>query len=317
MKIAFVGKGGSGKSTVSGLFVRHLIETKQKIIAVDADINQHFASMIGAKFDSEKALDKHIVAIRRHLTGSNARIAATKTMIKTSPPGKGSNVVTIHANDTILRQYATKFAPSSYFLHVGTYQDDGIGMSCYHSSLSILENVLSHSYINQDDEWVVVDMVAGTDAFSGPLHAMFDVIFMIAEPTVESVTVVKQFMQLAKSAGVADRVKIIANKIEDTDDLAYIADETGCSPVAHIAYDPALRKQRRNGGIVQVHGAGAEAMRQITTVARDNALEADVHLHNLQALHTEFAKQQFTIDKYGDTLGHIDPVFSFGKGGKA
>lgn len=41
MRIAFVGKGGSGKTTLSSLFIRHLAATGAPVVAVDADINQH------------------------------------------------------------------------------------------------------------------------------------------------------------------------------------------------------------------------------------------------------------------------------------
>ncbi len=41
MKIAFVGKGGSGKTTLSSLFIRHLAAAGAPVVAVDADINQH------------------------------------------------------------------------------------------------------------------------------------------------------------------------------------------------------------------------------------------------------------------------------------
>ncbi len=310
MKIAFVGKGGSGKSTVSGLFVRHLIDTQQKILAIDADINQHFSSMIGVRFDATKALDGHAVAIRQYLTGTNQRIMNTRRMIKTTPPGKGSNLVTIDQKNPIISQYGTEFAKDSYFLHVGTYQEDEIGMSCYHTSLSILENILSHSKVHQKDEWVVVDMVAGTDAFSGPLHAMFDCIFIVVEPTVESVAVYKQFHELAKKAGVSERVKIIANKVEDADDIAYIKQQSGQSASVHITYDSRLRKQRQKGGTLQVANHQHGAMQQILELSRRNIIDPDMHLRKLHELHDAFARQQFTIDKYGDTLGHIDPDFS-------
>ena len=39
MKIGFVGKGGSGKSTLSTLFVKYLESQGNKIIAIDADYN--------------------------------------------------------------------------------------------------------------------------------------------------------------------------------------------------------------------------------------------------------------------------------------
>ena len=48
MKVAFVGKGGSGKTTLSALFVRHLAGQGLPVMAVDADINQHLAEALGA-----------------------------------------------------------------------------------------------------------------------------------------------------------------------------------------------------------------------------------------------------------------------------
>src|ERR1700722_2105486 len=41
MKIAFPGKGGSGKTPLSSLFVRHLTAQGLPVVAIDADINQH------------------------------------------------------------------------------------------------------------------------------------------------------------------------------------------------------------------------------------------------------------------------------------
>ncbi|HMS93489.1 MAG TPA: ATP-binding protein [Candidatus Saccharibacteria bacterium] len=313
MKIAFVGKGGSGKSTISGLFIRHLVESEQKVIAIDADINQHLASMIGAEFVAEKALDLHGADIRDHLVGDNQRVRATKRMIKTTPPGNGSGLVRISPDDKIIATYGTRFAPNGFFLQVGTYKEDGIGMSCYHSSLSVLENVLSHSHINQSDEWVVVDMVAGTDAFSGPLHAMFDCIYMIVEPTVESVAVFAQFAVLAERAGVRDRIKVIANKVEDPDDVAYIEDQTKQSIVTSVGYNKKLRQQRRDGAPISIADDVQRALTDVEYDARYNVIDSVRHLHKLHDLHRVFAAQQFTIDKYGDTLGHIDPDYAFEK----
>jgi CO dehydrogenase nickel-insertion accessory protein CooC1 len=51
MKIAFAGKGGSGKTTLSSLFTRHLAEQGLPVVVIDADINQHLAEALGAVAD--------------------------------------------------------------------------------------------------------------------------------------------------------------------------------------------------------------------------------------------------------------------------
>lgn len=47
MRIAFVGKGGSGKTTLSALLSRHLARSGAPVLAVDGDINQHLAEALG------------------------------------------------------------------------------------------------------------------------------------------------------------------------------------------------------------------------------------------------------------------------------
>ncbi|MBO0849661.1 MAG: AAA family ATPase, partial [Pseudonocardia sp.] len=47
MRIAFVGKGGSGKTTLAALFTRYLAELGLSVLAIDADINQHLGQALG------------------------------------------------------------------------------------------------------------------------------------------------------------------------------------------------------------------------------------------------------------------------------
>ena len=49
MKIAFVGKGGAGKTTVSSLFCLYYSKNKS-VLAIDADINMHMAFGIKCNF---------------------------------------------------------------------------------------------------------------------------------------------------------------------------------------------------------------------------------------------------------------------------
>ncbi len=313
MKIAFVGKGGSGKSTVSSFFVRYLLEKEQTVLAVDADINQHFGALIGASFEAFLALslEENKMKIREYLIAKNSRIASPKYMIKTSPPARGSHIVSLQNTDRLLSEYAVQFAKNGYFMHVGTYESNGIGTSCYHTSLSIFENILSHTPADGDNEWIVVDMVAGTDAFSGPLHAMFDVLCIVVEPTVESVAVFMQFIKLAQAAGVDERIVLVANKIDDNEDIDYIERETGQKVAVCIEYNPALRKQRRESAVPQVPETLRLALSEIMNITIAAKRSPVAHLRHLHALHKVFASQKFTIDKYGDTLGHIDTEFNF------
>ena len=87
MKIAFAGKGGSGKTTLSSLFTRHLAGQGLPVVAIDADINQHLAEALGAAAEPPP-MGSHLPQIKEYLRGSNPRITSAAAMVKTTPPGR-------------------------------------------------------------------------------------------------------------------------------------------------------------------------------------------------------------------------------------
>jgi CO dehydrogenase maturation factor len=92
MKIAFAGKGGSGKTTLASLFVRHLAAQGLPVVAVDADINQHLAEALGVTA-APPAMGAHLPQIKEYLRGTNPRISSAAAMVKTTPPGRGSRLL--------------------------------------------------------------------------------------------------------------------------------------------------------------------------------------------------------------------------------
>src|SRR5688572_2966768 len=104
MKVAFVGKGGSGKTTLSSLFIRHLAAAHLPVIAVDADINQHLGVALGlddAQAAALPAMGAHLPMIKGCLRGDNPRIASADAMIKTTPPGEGSRLLRIREENPV------------------------------------------------------------------------------------------------------------------------------------------------------------------------------------------------------------------------
>jgi CO dehydrogenase maturation factor len=63
MRVAIAGKGGSGKTTISGTLARVLAQSGRPVVAVDADTNPNLASTLGLQPDRAR----EIVALPRSL----------------------------------------------------------------------------------------------------------------------------------------------------------------------------------------------------------------------------------------------------------
>lgn len=310
MKIAFVGKGGSGKTTLATQAVLHLLEQGATVLALDADINIHFARALEVPIDSSRALSQepNMRKIRTILRGDNHRIVGVESFVKTTPPGRGSHLIHINAADPVIAQWAVPFHARGFAMHVGTYEKEEIGTSCYHSNLAIAENVLSH-LVSDAAHWLVADMVAGTDAFSGSLHLQFDAIVLVVEPTPEGVAVFEQYRELATAAGVWDRVVVVANKVECAEDEEYLRAHVGNALVVCFPTDRTVRRASQQG-----ERATVRFVEQLTVVlerVRVQAQHPDARLPLLYALHRKHAAEDYIVARCGSVVEQIDPAFSF------
>jgi CO dehydrogenase maturation factor len=89
MKIAFVGKGGVGKTTLASLFARHLAAQGRSVLALDADINQSLAAAVGEDVCEgalPTTLGAYVDEIKEYLRGTDPRISSSAAMVKTTTP---------------------------------------------------------------------------------------------------------------------------------------------------------------------------------------------------------------------------------------
>ncbi|MCQ4081160.1 ATP-binding protein [Streptomyces sp. RB6PN25] len=250
MKIAFVGKGGSGKTTLSSLFIRHLAAARIPVIAVDADINQHLAPALGldeAEAAALPAMGGHLPTIKEYLRGANPRITSAESMIKTTPPGRGSRLLRVTEDNPVYAACArtVQLEDASVRLMVtGPFNESDLGVACYHSKVGAVELCLNH-LVDGRDEYVVVDMTAGSDSFASGMFTRFDMTFLVAEPTRKGIAVYRQYKEYARDFDVA--LRVVGNKVQGPDDIDFLRDEIGDDlfvTVGHSEWVRAMEKGR-------------------------------------------------------------------------
>ncbi|MEU9173369.1 ATP-binding protein [Streptomyces sp. NPDC048420] len=280
MRIAFVGKGGSGKTTLSALFSRHLARSGAPVLAVDGDINQHLAEALG--HDGDEPLDApplgaHVAEIKDFLRGTNPRITSREAMIKTTPPGRGSRLLGLLGDDELHARHVRRVGDVPLMV-TGEFDESDLGVACYHSKLGGVELYLNH-LVDGPGEYVVVDMTAGADAFASGLFTRFDMTFLVAEPTRKGVSVYRQYRDHAREFGI--RIAVIGNKVTGEDDLLFLKEHVGEDLLTHLVQSSWVRaaeQGRAEGDLESLESHNRHAL----TVLRE---AVDSHPRDWSALH--------------------------------
>ncbi|GAA3227044.1 hypothetical protein GCM10017691_17090 [Pseudonocardia petroleophila] len=241
MRIAFVGKGGSGKTTSAAVFSRHLAEQGHPVLAIDADINQHLGQALGYDGEPPRPLGSDLVWLKDHLRGTNPRIASADSMIKTTPPGTGSRMLDLDPAGELLTRYSVEVAGVRHLV-TGEFDEADIGVSCYHSKTGAVELYLNH-LVDGPGEYVVVDMTAGADAFASGLFTRFDLTVLVSEPTRRGVGVFRQYAEHAAGHGVA--LAVLGNKVADVADVDYLREQVGDALIGWFGQSAWVRAAER------------------------------------------------------------------------
>ncbi|MYQ49592.1 ATP-binding protein [Streptomyces sp. SID4985] len=321
MKIAFVGKGGSGKTTLSSLFIRHLAAAGAPVVAIDADINQHLGPALGldeAEAAALPAMGDRLRLIKNHLRGSNPRIASAETMIKTTPPGEGSRMVRVREPNAIYDACARPVeldGGAVRLMVTGPFTDADLGVACYHSKTGAVELFLNH-LVDGPDEYVVVDMTAGSDSFASGMFTRFDMTFLVAEPTRKGVSVYRQYKEYARDFDVT--LKVVGNKVQAQDDIDFLRKEVGDDllvTVGHSDWVRAMEKGRppRFGLLEETNAA---ALHRLRTAADATYALRDRERYTRQMAHFHLKNaESWGNERTGtDLAAQIDPGFVLGEG---
>jgi CO dehydrogenase maturation factor len=311
MKIAFVGKGGAGKTTLTALFSRHVAAQGRTVLALDADINQNLVVALGGHADDatlRPTLGDSLTEIKEYLRGDNPRITSTAAMVKTTPPGRGSRLLRVQEDNPIW-QRCLHDVGGVRTAGTGAFAEDDLGVSCYHSKVGAVELILNH-LVDNDDEYVVVDMTAGADAFASGLFTRFDHTFIVCEPTVRGIGVYRQYLTYAADYQVS--TSVIGNKVNDAGDEAFLREHAGAHLLASLHTSRYVRagEQGRFGPITDLEPQNAAVLDTMRETV--DAVTRDWHRYQAQAV--EFHLRNATAwanDATGENLAdQIDPGFT-------
>ncbi|MYQ81417.1 MULTISPECIES: ATP-binding protein [unclassified Streptomyces] len=316
MKIAFAGKGGSGKTTLSSLFIRHLAANEAHVVAVDADINQHLGAALGLDEDESAALPAmgaQLPLIKEYLRGSNPRIASAETMIKTTPPGEGSRLLRVCEDNPIFDACARTVRLDDgdiRLMATGPFTESDLGVACYHSKVGAVELCLNH-LVDGPDEYVVVDMTAGSDSFASGMFTRFDMTFLIAEPTRKGVSVYRQYKEYARDFGVD--LKVVGNKVQDENDLDFLRSEVGDDLLVTVGHSDWVRamEKGRPARFELLEADNRMALQALQNAAEDSYERRDWGRYTRQMVHFHLRNaESWGNEKTGaDLAAQVDPGF--------
>jgi len=196
MKILVCGKGGCGKSTVVALLAKEMALRKNKILVIDSD-----ESNIGlhSRLGMEKPED-----FMNYFGGKKLLFEKTKEM---------KNKWRL---DDLPGDYLTRKG-NIQLLSMGKIYEFGEGCACP-------INALSSKFLEivdlGDEEFLIADTDAGIEHFGRGIETGVDILFVIIDPSQESILLAKKISELGRQ--VDKPVYYILNRIADQETKEFL-----------------------------------------------------------------------------------------------
>lgn len=216
MKIVVAGKGGVGKTAVSGTVCRALARAGHYVLALDADSNPMLGVSLGVGPEETDLL----VAVRQGLeTGETEHE---------------------HSTEGFVERFG-RDAPDGVRLVVASrIERANPGCTCCGVSP---EGLLSE--LESDGKIIVGDLEAGIGTVMRLQEGQADVLLVVAQPTAKSLNIARRAVELADDRG--GRVIVVANRVRDDEDLAVIREAVGDCEMVVVPDEPAITVADRDG----------------------------------------------------------------------
>lgn len=231
MKIAIAGKGGVGKTTISGTLCRVLGKTGKSVLAIDGDPNPNLSIVLGVK-DSQLPPALSTDVLERVEDDDGTRRIILKTPF-----------------DEMLHTYGLQAPDNVTLLTVGLPEHAGAGCMC--GSHTTVREII-HAALSEGDNITVLDMEASMEHMKRGTSKYVDTMFTVVEPYYRSLEAAARFAKLARELGVKN-VRAIANKVrteEEKEAITQFCASHSLPVEIFIPYDDNVSKADLTGAAV-------------------------------------------------------------------
>ncbi|MBX9939996.1 MAG: hypothetical protein K2Y32_12120 [Candidatus Obscuribacterales bacterium] len=308
MRVAFLGKGGAGKTTTAAGFIQFMSERHPFVLAVDADVNAHLKSALNLQGEI-KQLGLHFDKVTDYLRGERKDLG-DRPMIGTTPPAKGSNFIYPKKDNHFIKEYAL-YERNIALLTVGTYQQEDVGGSCYHEKLKSLAGIFHHM-LDNDDDVVIADTTAGTDNVATSLSFAYDINVFVLEPTEKSTQVYLDYKEIAPQF--VERTYVVGNKVDGEEDAEYIKGRVGADKyLGSIPYSTYLKKfeQGDDDAINSFHKEQEAAFENVLKELKSRKRDWNEYMERLQKAYAWDCQRWYSDYYKQDLESGIDKTFRY------
>ena len=247
MKLAIAGKGGSGKTSVSGTLARLLARRGLRVLAIDGDSNPNLALTLGVPADQWGS----VPTLPRDL----AR--------------RGDDGIELSKPVDEVRSSHSLTGPDGTTLLVMAHPDPkeaGQGCLCgMHATVRTLIGELPDS----DEDVTILDTEASPEHLRRGTAKYADVLVAVVEPYYKSLETGRRMAALAVELGL-ERVVLLANKIRDDAELEAVREFAAANDLeiaGVVPYDEGMEVAERAGVSPLDHDPDMPFVRAIDDIA--------------------------------------------------
>ena len=247
MKLAIAGKGGSGKTSISGTMARLLARSGHDVLAIDGDSNPNLAVTLGMPPERMETLATLEPTMVRRTNGGQAEL--------TSP------LEEIYDTHSVIGPDGVRLLVMAHPRHAGT--------GCLCSVHATVRTVIEASAPEEGDV-TILDTEASPEHLSRGTTRHVDAMLCVVEPYYKSLETGRRMAALGVDLGLP-RVALVANKIRDEREREAVmtfAERNGLDVAGVVPFDENMPAAERAESAPLDFAPDTPAVHAIATLAR-------------------------------------------------